>query len=182
MTKNKNNKRGLTLIETLFVLGIMAILLGMIMLLYSRSVEREKINNIMIEIGELKEVANDLYKDQIQNIPEDTEISNTLLKSGLIQNNYNNNGTLTTPFGQTIYVMLNQWGGKIAFQIYNLSISQCVELATMDAGLPSGIHDININDASNGTYGVSSISPLQATQKCNLNQNTNFIIWNYYDL
>ena len=117
MYNYKNYKRGLSLIETLFVLGIMAILLGMIRLLYSRSVEREKINNIMIEIGELKEVANDLYKDQIQNIHEDTEISNTLLKSGLIQNNYNNNGTLHTPFGQTIYVMINQWGGNIAFQI-----------------------------------------------------------------
>lgn len=182
MNKYRYYKKGLSLIETLFVLGVMAIILGMVMILYSQSTEREKINNTMIEIGELKEATNSLYRDQIQSIPDDTEISSVLLKSGLIPNKYNNNGTLTTPFGQTIYVMLNQWGGKIAFQIYNLSVSQCVELATMDAGLPSGIHDININDASNGTYGVSSISPLQATQQCNLNQNTNFIIWNYYDL
>lgn len=93
-------RKGVTLIEALFVLGIMAIILGGVMLLLSQNTERLKFNQFRDEIMLIGESASTLYQSE----PEfDSQLTpGVLIKSGLIPQKYIKNNDLVTPWGTTI--------------------------------------------------------------------------------
>lgn len=130
-------RKGVTLIESLFVLGIMAVLIGMVMAIYSSTNNTSKTNQLIIEVSELIQITQDLNKDR----STFTGINNEILaKTGLVPNRYIKNGNLITPFGGGIDVIPFNYQGNnapdifLAFNFLSLPREACEKLGMQDFG------------------------------------------------
>ncbi|MBS1089939.1 type 4 pilus major pilin [Gluconobacter wancherniae] len=129
-------QRGITLIESLFVLGIMAILIGGVMAFYSLSNTAMKSNQLISEVAQLIQATQDLNKDRTTFTGMNSQI---LAKTGLLPSKYINNGSLVTPWGgeiQTIPFNYSDNGPDVylAFNILNLPKEACIKLGMQDFG------------------------------------------------
>jgi len=98
-------RHGVTLIEALFVLGIMAILIGMVMVLLSQNTVKEKDNQLITEFATIKDAVSSLCDSGPTSnciSQSGVDLSNSLAKSGLIPNKYVSGSTLVDPFGSSI--------------------------------------------------------------------------------
>lgn len=98
-------RQGVTLIEALFVLGIMAILIGMVMVLLSQNTDKEKNNETITEFETIRSAVSSLCDGQSeevcgsQNAPD---LSSALAKNGLIPNKYVSGSNIVDPFGSAV--------------------------------------------------------------------------------
>lgn len=139
MNKNnelKTHRRGLTLIEALFVLGIMAILIGLVMVLYSMASEKQKTQQLITEVSLLIDACNSLTDSQSSYKNLD---SKSLAKSGLIPSKFIKDGLIVTPYGGKIEVIpfnyqKDHQGDNIylAFNFLYLPQSACERLGLLD--------------------------------------------------
>jgi len=130
---NKQYTKGVTLIEVLFVLGITAILIGMIMILYSQSSNREKSNNMAIEVVDIFNAVNS-FRENESPINMTTINEKILARSGLISAKYINKDhtTLIDPFGASIQVFVDE--SSMAINFNDVSPQACLALMTYDYG------------------------------------------------
>lgn len=159
-------QRGVSLIEALFVLGIMAIIIGMVMVLYSQSNDRFKATALKEEIMDLKHIVDTLLADQPQS-PGTSDGTgyyglgpDVIIKSGMLPQKYINGNVIVTPYGGKFDFHVDN-NGVWLFWIYGLSREACWTIATGDWG---DIHNMNINGA--GDWG-GTWPPGAATQYCN---------------
>lgn len=178
MNKNDIKKKGVTLLEALFVLGIMAIILGLIFVMYSQANDKRKTTALKEEIGLLKYTMDSLLSDQIQNQNGKDPINGQLgyyglgatelIKSGMIPAKYINKNLIVTPFGGTIDFHVDNNSVWVLW-IYGLTNNACVTIATTEWG---NIHNMNINNK--GDYG-GTWPAKQAVESCNNSSNQNYI-------
>ena len=183
MNKKQKNRKGVTLIEVLFVLGISAILLGLVMTLYSSNNMKVDSNNVLAELAEFRSIAQELYGSEVLN-GNYQDISTALKNSGLVPLKYTSMIGLQTMNGEPVQVLLNAWGGQYIFRLYDIPKAECVSLATTPVGNGSDIHDINVNGfgpggsgGSMGLYNIGVLTPSQAIQACS--SNSNWMIFNF---
>lgn len=179
MYRNHNrNKKGVTLIEALFVLGIMAVILGLTFVVYSEAQDKRKTTELKEEIGLLKYTMDSMIQDQVQGQNGKETINgqlgyyglgaDELIKSGMIPNKYINGKYIVTPFGGKIDFHVD-YNSVWVLWIYGLSKNSCVTIATTEWG---NIHNMNINNK--GDYGGTW--PVQgAVSSCNYSDNNNYI-------
>jgi len=100
----KQYRKGITLIEALFVLGIMAIIIGLVMVLYSQNSERNKENAFFgNELSSLVSAASALCDDNMNSSSCTTDLTEAFIKSGLIPNKYiKGNSSIIDPWGDAI--------------------------------------------------------------------------------
>lgn len=142
MIKN-NTRRGVTLIEVLFVLGIASIVIGLVMLLVSQAGDRKKANQLKSEILQIVNIANSLSdgESDYQNVS-----GTDIIKSGLLPASYSKNGMLITPYGSEINVFVYGPGnkddtGRLAVYLSGVPKVACVELITQDfSGLATAVN------------------------------------------
>ncbi|MBR0559742.1 type II secretion system protein [Neokomagataea anthophila] len=129
--------RGVTLIEALLVLGIMAILIGMVMTFYAMTTEKTKNNQLIQEADKLIFITRQLSESQ-QNFTGFN--GQVMAKTGYVENRYiNKNGDLIDPYGGKIDVIPFNYQKNgipiyLAFNFYGLSKTACVLLGTQDFG------------------------------------------------
>lgn len=164
MEQKNTFRQGVTLIEALFVLGIMAILLGMVMVIYNRVSEREKINETRSLVFNIYNASNDLTSG----LDDFGDLSTTvLIQSGLIDKKYINNGSFITPLGGSI-ITGNYGTGANSYSIwiYNLSKTACEEIVSQDwTGLTLALNVNWLKDSGGEAY-----TGTQSSQYCNLAQ------------
>lgn len=168
-------RRGVTLIEALFVLGIMAVLIGMVMVMLSQTNSSNKTNQLSEEITTIVDTAHELYQGQ----PDYNNIdSTTLAKSGLFPNRWVNGSGLVSPFGAPITLTSVTQNGVAAFKISIPTVPQaaCVKIATTDYGngllarTPTGTP----SSKSGATATGAPSSPTDATANCSANPTMEF--------
>ena len=155
-TNTPKRRKGVTLIEALFVLGIAAVLLGLVMVLLSQTTSSNKTNQLSQEITTIVDATHELYQGQPTYGTD--AIGTTLAQSGLIPSRYIGTGNvLVSPFGATITVTGNASANLNTFQIAvpNVPQASCVKLATTDYG--NGL-------ASRTPAGGANGAPLTASQ------------------
>jgi len=164
-------RRGISLIEALFVLGIMAIIIGAIMVLYSQSNDREKINQLKDEILTIYNISSTLTNDMsdFSNLQ-----SSNIISSGLLDKRYIQDGHIITPLGGMI-TMGNYGAGvpSISLWMYGLSKSNCQLIVTTDfSGISTSLNTNGVWDSS-WDYGYAkAYTPEQAVQHCNQSNNS----------
>ena len=181
ITNKKLKRRGVTLVEVMMVLGVMAILLGLAMTIYSSVRTTQTTNADKEEILTLLDTYRQLSDSQAYNnqVSQDDTYGATLAKSGLIPKRYvaSDNQNIVSSSGSIIGVYSNGWGGFVSFVLSGVPKPECIKLATSTWGDTTNIHDININGYGNGVYNQEALSPQQADDACQSSGST--IIINY---
>lgn len=164
---SKKRRQGVSLIEALFVLGILAILLGMVMMLYSKATSEAKSNA-------LKEEILDIYKIGEQITASKTDFDNIqasdIINSGLLNRKYISNGLIVTPYGTEVDITTYS-GESPTFGVYvnNIPKDACALLSTQDF---SGIANaVNTNWNWAGGVTTSGVSPDVAWNVCKTSGN-----------
>ena len=129
----KYKRQGVTLIEALFVLGIMAILIGMVMVLYSQSTEKEKANQMAIEAIDILNAV-ESFREGESPLNMTTINEKILARSGLLSHKYvdANQTTLIDPYGNALQVFTD--GSSVAINFNDVSSQACVGLMSYDYG------------------------------------------------
>lgn len=149
-------RQGVTLIEALFVLGIMVIIIGMAVMFYSYTTEKElELDNIN-EVNEILNAANTIYKDK----PDFTGLTaDILISSGLIDKKYIKDGNLFLKGGGTIfpYPFYQDGQARVALFFYNVPKLQCVAM------WDSSVYDRTLYYEEHATW----VTPSEINSICN---------------
>lgn len=168
----KIKRRGVTLIEVLFVLGIASVLLGMVMLFLSSATQKRKTQELLTEINLLIDASNTLTSSSNKYTTLSPDV---LVKSGLIPTRFISNGQLVTPFGGSIDVIPFNYteGGEdfyLAFNFNGLPRESCEWIGVQDfGGSAQSVTVTNMRqDAPDG------FSPIQVISNCQ-NGDNNYV-------
>lgn len=136
----ETKKKGITLIEALFVLGVMAILIGLVMVLFSQNSERNKENTFFgDELSSLVSASSTLCEDNLNDNTCSTDITSALITSGLIPNKYiKDNKSIVDPWGATINDIV----------IGSMEIGSFVSTGTNMGGERALIMNLNLHNSS----------------------------------
>lgn len=146
MYRNYQRRQGITLIEVLFVLGIMAILIGIVMYSLSSVNSRNKENQLFEEIYQIKSIMVDLCTNNLDACK--TDIIQPIAKSGLLPSKYIKNGTIIDPYGspllQVVPININFTGSgtdaiSVVLTINNISECNAILQRLMDTPVESTI-------------------------------------------
>lgn len=151
-------RRGVTLVEALMVIGVLAVLLGLAMLVAVLVNAANKSNQFLTEIATITDTANQISAGtaDLSNLNE-----SALANSGLLPNRWVSGSTLLSPFGSTITVTGGAAGaGTNGLTTYLITVpgvpkSACVKISTTDFG--NGL--VSRTPAGDSTNG----GPLSAT-------------------
>lgn len=166
----KKNRNGLSLIEVLFVLGIMAILIGGIMILFSQNTDAIKSNQLREEILTIYKIGSQLTSDY----PDFNNITALdIINSGLLPSKYIQSQNIVSPYGGQIYITSYEASGTSApsFGVYtnNLPKIACIFLASQDfSGLSSAV---NVNWNWSGGVTDTGVGVNNITSVCTDNNN-----------
>lgn len=158
----RNKRKGVSLIEALFVLGIMAILLGIVMVLFSQSNDKAEAVNAYIEIADIKDAMSSIMTTPGAYDDFNTQI---LTRSGLLPNKYisSDYNSLVTPF-HTSATVVGNGGMTYAIYFWGLSKTQCVNmLSTYNPG------DFSFVQVSQLIQYHDTISGTEIARICNYN-------------
>ncbi|MBS0983723.1 type 4 pilus major pilin [Gluconobacter cerinus] len=165
-------RKGITLIESLFVLGVMAVLIGGVMVFYSLATVSMKSNQLITEVSELIQITQDLNKDRTTFTGMNSQI---LAKSGLVSSKYINKGNLVTPWGGEIQAIPFNYSDNgpdvyLAFNILNLPREACIKLGMQDFGGNAQsvtVTNMRVDD-------TEGLSPIVLVTNCE-NGNNNYV-------
>jgi len=160
LNAKKRKARGVTLVEVMMVLGVMAFLLGLVMLVAALVNGTNKSNQFIEEITTLVDVTNQLTQGQ-NDLSGLSEAD--LAKSGLIPTRWTDGSTqLFSPFGSQITVKGSAAGqGTDNLTTYtitaqNIPQTACVKIAVVDFGNALVARTIQGQSGGSGGSGSSS--------------------------
>jgi len=166
-------QRGVTLIEALLVLGIMAILIGTVMTFYALANASYKSNQLIEEVGQLIQITQDLNRDQKTYAGMNSEI---LAKTGLIPNRFISSGSVVTPYGTEVQAIPFNYAGDnapdlyLAFNFLNLPRDACEKLGTTNFSGDAQSMTVT-NERSDD---VDGFTPIKVVTNCQ-NGNNNYV-------
>ena len=121
---NQKNRKGVTLIEALFVLGIMAILIGMVMVFFSQNTTRLKNNQMLDEIGVLQNAFSSLCSENFSTCSAtDFNFSKYVVNSKILANKYldTSGQNILDPYGDALTLTFNGSGFILMYVAHNPS-------------------------------------------------------------
>lgn len=137
----KNQRKGVTLLEVLFVIGIMAVILGAIYVVLGNTTTRKKSNESRMEFTQLQNAINSIYDGQ----SEETWIGlneEVVAKNKLINNKYiSKDGGLVNPYGGSVVIYDHEQGAGLSYYqivFYGIPKQGCIELASNHDWMASG--------------------------------------------
>jgi len=147
MTELLKQRRGVSLIEALFVLGIMAVLLGMVMVLYSENTISIQANALEEELNSIVNIGHQLNQSKSG---YDGLTSTAIAESGLLASKYiKNQSGIVSPFGTTI----NYYGypEAIVLTVDGVPKAICEKIVSSNLGAiqslsVGGVLDGNVDD------------------------------------
>ena len=154
MFKKGNKNRGVTLIEALFVLGIMAIMIGGIMLLVAQSQDSTKENMLTMEINIIVSIIHDEYG----NMNTYSGLSNNIIiNSGRLPNRYIFNNNIIDAYNGDVSVVdagvTDDNTPIFKLTLKSVSRGACYTLTTQNIG--NQMSAMTINGQSVGELGTS---------------------------
>lgn len=166
-------RKGITLIESLFVLGVMAVLIGMVMVLFSMANASLKSQKLINEATQLIEIANEINNDRSTY----TGMNNSVLaKTGMVPNEFINSGQVVTPWGGEIDVIPFNYAGSnapdvyLAFNFLSLPREACEKLGIQDfGGTAQSVTVTNMREDD-----PDGFSPIKVVKNCE-NGNNNYV-------
>lgn len=177
MKKRKINfKKGLSLLEVLFVLGILTILLGMIFIIQAHVSARIKSNSLIQEVLAIRNAEDTLFSSTGAGFASDQHFglsSTDLAKTGLISKEYIHDGDLMTPFGSSITID-NSSPGHYIIWLWSVPYESCVAFTQQnwDNLYQFGIGYENLfSGGSNSSPSDKKWSPEDAESACNAKGN-----------
>lgn len=170
--KDMNNRKGLSLLEVLFVLGVLAILLGMIFMIQSHVSARIKSNSLIQEVLDIRNAEDTLFSSTGSGFASNEHFglsSTDIAKTGLISKEYIRNGDLTTPFGSSITID-NSSPSHYIIWLWDVPYESCIAFAEQnwDNLYQFGIGYENLfSGGSNSAPSSKSWKPEDAESACN---------------
>lgn len=117
-------RQGVTLIEALFVLGIMAILIGAVMVLLSQNTTRLKNNQMLQEIGVLQDAFRSVCSNDFNSCSQgDFDFSKYIVQSKILSDKYldTTNQNILDPYGSPLTLTFNGNGFLLIYDAHNPS-------------------------------------------------------------
>ena len=130
--KKLHYRKGVTLIEALFVLGIAAILLGLVMVLVSNSSQKSKNNQCIAEIATIADTVHSLC-DSSSNCIENVDITGPVAQSGLLSQKYvkADKSSPIDPYGMPIddiHLSYDQGNNLyLVMHVYTVNKQECIQ-------------------------------------------------------
>ncbi|KXV02183.1 hypothetical protein AD929_03515 [Gluconobacter potus] len=165
---------GLGLLETLLALFIAGLVTAGAILLYQHSQEKKQLNEFMQEVALFHGLARNVFGNQATLPNYASSQGLALIRTGRVPRNLYQGVALQTPWKTPVQVFVGNWAGFFAFQSYNLTYKQCLDVATAPIG--TDMHDINVN--GHVSTGAQSITLADAEGQC-LQNSGNWVIYNY---
>jgi len=177
MRIHKKRNHGVTLVEVMMVLGVMAILLGLAMTVYSITNERELTNQTVEEVFEIMQ---GIYEYKEGHGTMDGMTASYLSQGGLVPAKYvQSPNVLLTPHGGQIAFNAENWnpGGGMTVWLNGLSRQECIALVELDMSQYANVRRVNWEPQYNQSF-VGEQGASYAELLCNLTTPTNQIEFN----
>ncbi|BCI68292.1 hypothetical protein AAJCM20276_29160 [Acetobacter aceti] len=123
----EQRRKGVTLIEALFVLGLMAIIIGLVMLFVSQADIKRKNSQYIQELGIIRQALHDLCDSNPKSC-SNKDMAPTLAQSGLLPQKYTYAQQVVDPYGSTmspIIVISSNSPSVTLIASYIHNLSQC---------------------------------------------------------
>ncbi|WP_185230001.1 pilus assembly FimT family protein [Acetobacter aceti] len=136
----EQRRKGVTLIEALFVLGLMAIIIGLVMLFVSQADIKKKNSQYIQELGSIRQALHDLCDSNPKSC-NNKDMTQTLAQSGLLSQKYTYAQQVVDPYGSTmspIVVFTLNGVSMMTLASYIHNLPQCnaiMEYANTDQAL-----------------------------------------------
>lgn len=155
--------RGVTLVEVMMVLGVMAFLLGLIMTIMSIVSDHRKNNELLQEIFIVKDATTSLTENANKTVEND-DLAPVLYKAKAVPQKYfSSSEDLITPYGTQIKLYTNAWAvSGITLWLSSVPKTACMLLGAGGWGGNQSVNNIRIN----GLLTSSNISPQELAQNC----------------
>ena len=174
-------KYGFTLIEVLFVIGLMALLLAVAITLVDASQSSSRTDELKTEVLQIRDESFSLFGGNLTKYPHASgqDFSGVLAQSGLLPHKYiSSSGGLVGPNGEHITIFLNNWGdSQIAINIDHMNKLTCVRMTTIYWGDPSSIFGFYLNGIA--VFNISNYTIPDAEKSC-IDSNYNYLLVNFY--
>lgn len=179
MRTRRIRTRGVTLVEVMMVLGVLSIILGLVMNIYSITHERGMTNQTVQEVFEIMQ---GIYEYKETHGTMNGITATYLSHGGLIPNKYvASDNLILTPHGGQISFNEENWNsdglGGVAVWLNGLSRQECIALVQLDMSQYASVRRVNwepqYNQSLTGEQGASYAELL-----CNLTTPTNQIEFN----
>lgn len=125
----ERNSKGVTLIEALFVLGVMAIIIGLVMVLLSQADNRNKNSEMISELGQIQNAVRILCPDNT--CQAGTDMVAPLAKSGLLPAKWIQNNTIVDPYKTRITSISydkTTGGEQISYMAVMHNAEECIKI------------------------------------------------------
>lgn len=165
-------KKGVTLLESLFVLGIMALIIGAVSLLLSQNNDKIKANKMKTELSFLVQQVQIIWQNDTNN-QQDYNVNALASVIKKINPAYSDGSNIITPYGYT-FGTGPMGTGVFNMTLYSISQSQCMQLSTIDMSQLATAAEINDRYTTNG----KAFTPYVAKLACQSGKN-NYIGWNF---
>jgi len=145
------NNRGVTLVEVMMVLGVMAFLLGLVMTIMGSVNQSRHADELKQEIITLAQISNELSNSRVDfsNIQ-----ASSVIQSGLLPKKYIAGDQIVTPSGG--HIILENYGeyqNTISFWAYGLTRDECMLIVTTDfSGITSAMNTNWVYDSGGIPY------------------------------
>lgn len=168
-----SRQRGVTLVEALFVIGIMTILIGVVVVILSQTSQRQKDIQTISELLNIENIMHQLYQSQPT---YDGMTISDLLKSGLLPARYISGSKVIDAYGGEIQIWPHYVNSSstIEIQISNAPRQLCEKIASYNWG--NDVVSLTLNGSTNlVTTGNQVTSYNLRTSISNCYDNGNFL-------
>ena len=176
ITSIKSNVRqvrkfGLTLLETIVVLVISAIVVGGVMLFATTATNAQKTNDAMSELAGLQTVVRSLTAGQ----PDYSSITTAILaQSGQLPAKWVSGTALSSPFTAPVTVVSANSNENYTITMNQIPNAACSTMVTTDFG--TGLVSLT---AGGTTVNARAMTPVEAQTAC-AGANANTIAWTFF--
>jgi len=169
MDKTKHKCRGVSLLEVMMVLGVFAILLGVILPIADTVHKKEQALATYQEVMQILEIQKELNQNDTADLKSDGHFGlsgNDLAKTGMFPKKYVYQGAIVSPFGSSITID-NSSPGHFIVWLWKVPYESCVILATQPwKGLYQfGIGSVNLFEGGTNSSPYSGGYTLQKAEE-----------------
>ncbi|MFC4236202.1 type 4 pilus major pilin [Thalassospira xianhensis] len=171
-------QRGITLLEVATAIGVGALILAGVMLMFQTASNSQKTTAAMGELASVQQAVRSLYAGQpdYQNLSAALLAQSNQLPNRMVKGT-GSSASLQHSFNGAIAIGTDNSDQNFTVEFESLPSEACIKIATLDLG--TGVVSVDVTGGSSTSVSGRSLTPVEATSACGTSNNST-ITWTFY--